>query len=160
MKKAFAAFVAEPTGAHYLAARNAALRVSRTKVNSSDFSRLTALAEGQQFGELMQAIEELPLTAQLSPRAHYLAWMAAEQMRDDEEAELQRYLFAACLRGILETGCGSAAAPYRITHVADEYDVLLALGRESLSQRLIERDGRVYDVLSCENAQELWFELG
>lgn len=160
MKKAFAAFVAEPTGKHYLAAREAALKVARTNVSSRDFSRLTELAQSQAFADLMQAIEELPPTAQLSPRAHYLAWMAAEQMRDDEEAELERYLFAACLRGILETGCGSAEAPYRITHVSDEYDVLLALGRESISQRFIEREGRAYDVLRCNDGQDLWFELG
>ena len=95
MKKAFAAFVADPTGANYLAARAAAWKASRTKANSGDFSRLTALAQSQQFAELMQALEDLPRSAQLSPRAHYLAWMAAEQMRDDDEAELQQYLFAA-----------------------------------------------------------------
>jgi hypothetical protein len=160
MKKAFATFVAEPTGEHYLAAREAALKISRTNVSSRDFSRLTRLAESQAFADLMQAIEDLPPSAQLSPRAHYLAWMAAEQMRDDAEAELERYLFAACVRGILETGCGSAEAPYRVTHVSDEYDVLLALGRESVSQRLIERDGRAFDVLRCDDGQDLWFELG
>jgi hypothetical protein len=160
MKKAFATFVAEPTGEHYLVARDAALKISRTNVSSRDFSRLTQLADSQLFADLMHAIEDLPPSAQLSPRAHYLAWMAAEQMRDDEEAELERYLFAACIRGILETGCGSPEAPYRITHVSDEYDVLLALGRESVSQRLIERDGRAFDVLRCDDGQELWFELG
>src|SRR5262245_54932282 len=104
MKKALAAFVAEPTGERYLTVRQAALKASRTKIGAGEFARLAALAESQQFAELMQAIDELPPTALLSPRAHYLAWMAAEQMRDDEEAELERYLFAACIRGILETG--------------------------------------------------------
>lgn len=122
-------------------------------------AELAELAATSQFTTLLERIDELQPAWALSPRVHFLAALAAEECGDEEVAEIERFTFQACLEGILATGDGTAAAPYLITYLSDEYDVLAALGLEPRSQKLVEQRGMLCDVAKCLDGEEVWFEL-
>jgi hypothetical protein len=90
---------------------------------------------------------------------HYLAAEAAEALRDLPTVELERSLFVLTLQGLLATGDGTRDNPYIVCHASDEYDVLVALGREPAGQALEEHDDRLFDVLTCDDGREVWFDV-
>ena len=87
------------------------------------------------------------------------AALAAEQAGDAERGAFERDFAQACLRGILASGDGSRASPYRVTHVADEYDVLEAKGKDFAEQRQISGDDGVFDLITCGDGTQLWFDV-
>ena len=120
---------------------------------------LVELASAGKFSTLLARVDDLQPAWALSPRVHFLAAIAAEETGATEIAELERFTFQACLEGILATGDGTAEAPYLITYLSDEYDVLAALGLEPRAQVLVEQRGLLCDVARCLDGEEVWFEL-
>lgn len=97
----------------------------------------------------------------LSPRFHRLAAIAAFELGDREDAELERFTADACLEGILQSGDGSDARPFLISDRADAQEVLAKLGFKSVRQSLIDNDGTLCDVFevrtSAKSTREIWF---
>ena len=58
-----------------------------------------------------------------------------------------------------QSGGGTQARPYLVTHIADEYDLLAVLGKEAASQRQVNSEGGAFDVITCSDASELWFDV-
>jgi hypothetical protein len=59
----------------------------------------------------------------------------------------------------LSTGDGTVDRPYLVTYVSDESDLLMATGRRGRQQRLVEGDVGCYDVVTCDDGQEVWFDV-
>ncbi len=95
----------------------------------------------------------------LSPRAHELIALVSEELNDEEGAQRERYMAQACYRGLLQSGSGSERSPYLVTHVADEYDLLGMLKKEFESQRQAVTENGLFDVITCTDGTELWFDL-
>jgi hypothetical protein len=157
------AFLEAPSARTYRRVREALLdevaNASPEALSLTSLIELAELAAAGEFAALLERTEELSITWALSPRVHYLAAVAAEELGETETAELERFTFQACLEGILATGDGTPDAPYLITYVSDEYDVAAALGLEPRSQSLVEQPGYLCDVVKCLDGEEVWFEL-
>jgi hypothetical protein len=164
MQDELQAFLEAPSAHAYRRVREALL----DEVAASDASEspslttlieLAELAAAGEFEDLLARVEELSPAWALSPRVHYLAAIAAVELGEEGTAELEQFIFQTCLEGILATGHGTAEAPYLITYVSDEYDVVAALGLEPRSQALVEQPACLCDVVQCADGEEVWFEL-
>jgi hypothetical protein len=164
MRRQLTALMEKPSKETYLAMRAAALRGAALPITAGDFvdleQRLEAAARSEEAAtDVLDRIDALPASKVLSPRVHLLAAEAADVLRDVERSELERFLFAVTLRGLLATGDGTAAAPYIVCHATDARDIAKALGLDPAGQSLVERDGRMFDLLVCTNGRELWFDV-
>lgn len=159
MQDELQAFLEAPNARSYRRVREALLEETCTNGSTSQLAALAELAAAGDYPALLTAALELLPAWALSPRVHFYAALAAEEVADAETAELEKFVFQACLEGLLATGEGTPEAPYLITYVSDEYDILTALGLESHSQELVEHRGLVCDVVQCRDGSEVWFEL-
>jgi hypothetical protein len=159
MQRQLAAFVEQPCRATFLAARDALLRQSPLPLVATELADLDRLLECEEHEALLARLDALPPSKILSPRIHFLAAEAAEALGHADDVELERSLFVLTLQGLLTTGDGSPANPYVVCHSSDEYDVLAALGREAAGQSLVEREGRLCDVLLCSDGRQVWFDV-
>lgn len=126
-------FLESPTARNYRRVREA-LADEATESAADDLNHLAAALAAGDPAAALAAFDRMQPAWSLSPRAHFYAALAAEKLYDEETAELERFVFQACLEGILATGDGTAESPYLITYLSDEYDVLTALGLEPRSQ--------------------------
>jgi len=159
MQRQLTAFVEQPCKATFLAARDAVLRQSPLPLVAAELADLDRLLECEDHEALLARLDTLPPSKILSPRIHFLAAEAAEALGHADDVELERSLFVLTLQGLLATGDGSPANPYVVCHPTDEYDVLAALGREAAGQSLVEREGRLCDVLLCSDGRQVWFDV-
>lgn len=155
MSPTIARFLDEPTGPHFQAAWRSVTKTGR-KV---DFPRLTALLADGGAHEVLEELSSLPLWLRLSPRVHDLAARAAELTAQSDDAEVERYLFSRCAAGILASGDGCPDSPYLAVQAADEAVILAILGREPLSQAVIEARDRILDVVICRDGGEVCFDV-
>jgi hypothetical protein len=159
MQRQLSAFVDHPSRKTYLAVREAVLKASPLPLTATDFAELERLLEAGQARQVLDRLEAMPPSKVLSPRVHLLAAEAAEAVGDVAGGEVERFLFVLCLQGLLATGEGTPANPYLACHATDAYDVLEALELMPARQMLVERRGRMCDVLVCTSGREVWFDL-
>ncbi|HRC17696.1 MAG TPA: DUF4919 domain-containing protein [Phycicoccus elongatus] len=95
----------------------------------------------------------------LSPRAHAGLAAAYAELGDNERAEQESVLTRLAVSSVLSSGAGTAEQPWIVLRVADEYDVLAALGCSSTRQELVTLEGRTLDRHSCDDGQERWFDV-
>jgi hypothetical protein len=159
MRDEFQTFVELPTAENYLMARDAIVGDAGRCTRTADLVELAELYGQGDFEAAREKIQQMMPAWALSPRVHFFAAQAAEQLGDDEDGELEQFLFSTCLQGLLATGDGSAARPYQVAQTADEYDVLQALGLLAQGQVLVERGAGLYDVVTCDDGSRVWFEV-
>ncbi|MDN4159807.1 DUF4919 domain-containing protein [Nocardioides abyssi] len=114
------------------------------------------LREGDAAGALRVLESALP-GALLSPSVHTGLATALAALGRPEEAQRQQRIARAAVDAVLASGDGTADRPWSVLRVADEHDVLRALGRRPESQSLVERDGRTLDRLVTTDGGEAWF---
>jgi hypothetical protein len=95
----------------------------------------------------------------LSPRAHQMLAATHEKLGETEAAEMEKALAWLMLEGLLSTGDGTEAAPYQVTRLEDEYDLLEYLEKETTGQALVEANGRKCDRHTCEDGAVLYFDV-
>ncbi len=158
MQRALKAFAIAPSQDTFLAALQALSR-SSGGVSGADIARLAVLAQSRDHAAFSAALAELPPLVALSPAVHALAAQSARAADDVEDAELEEFLLDACLTAILETGDGSADAPYAVVCTADERQICHALGLEPGPQALINDSGTSLDVVQCLDGTDVWFDV-
>ena len=95
----------------------------------------------------------------LNPGIHVMLGFAFRQLGQEQHAQLEYALATGLVGGILSTGDGSEAQPYLILHTNDEYDLLQHLEKRSQGQALRQKGANFFDVLTCEDGSELWFDV-
>jgi hypothetical protein len=158
-KELLAAFLKEPTKESYLRLFEAVTSAPSYNPYSRDLDEATDLMSAKKHREAQEKLEKAMPNLLLSPRAHQFASIAAKGLGDDKKAESERDTAAACLKGILLTGDGSGERPYLVTRVSDEYDLLRHLKKGKKAQSLRQKDGKSYDVMSCADGSEVWFDI-
>lgn len=161
MADPFADFLDNPSGDTFLELRALVIAQPEYDFHSASLAELEDLVATGQFEAVPEKLPELMPNWLLSPRLHRLVSQAAEQRGDTETAQRELALAQACLKGLLESGDGSPMRPYRITQVADEYDLLESLGKELATQRIVpDAAFGPLDVLVCSDGRELCFDIG
>ncbi|HUT32332.1 MAG TPA: DUF4919 domain-containing protein [Planctomycetota bacterium] len=158
-KEFFAAFLEKPGKETYLAVFKAVTEAESYDPYSMDLNGAWGLIKEKKFKEAQEKLEKAMPSLLLSPRAHGMAAMAAEGLNDAAKAKSEREAAAKCIQGMLATGDGSADKPYLVTRVTDEYDVLRHLKKAKTTQGLRNKDGKSFDVMSCEDGTEVWFDI-
>ncbi|MEV7429072.1 DUF4919 domain-containing protein [Nocardioides sp. NPDC092400] len=97
--------------------------------------------------------------ALLSPSVHARQAAALRHLGREHEAARQERIARASLAAIRASGDGTAERPWSVLRVADEYDLLRALGRRPVNQSLVGREGRALDRLVTEDGGEAWFAV-
>lgn len=159
MHRQLANFFETPNQSQYLALRATLLRDFAATDLAADVARVGALIESKQWGAAQQWLARLMPAAALSPRIHFLSALVAEALGQTTDVELSRFMFQACLQGVLATGDGSPARPYQITYTTDEYDILEARKLRLSRQVVREKENARYDVFVCASGAELWFDV-
>lgn len=159
MHQQYQAFLEEPTAANYRRARSAMLALDDFEASPLLLHEVARLCDRRRFDEAHERLEAMAADWALSPRYHELAARVAEQLDDEEDAELERFVAACCLRGVLATGDGSRRFPYLVTYNSDAQDILRFRGLEPLRQALHEHRGRRYDVVECHDGTRCWFDV-
>ncbi len=95
----------------------------------------------------------------LSPKAHLIIGYLLDQAGHKDEATAEAQFSMACLVGILNSGDGSETAPYIVSRVSDEYDVLEQLEKEYQMRSVFEKNEREFDVITCTDGSEIWFDI-
>ncbi|WP_134739037.1 DUF4919 domain-containing protein [Nocardioides sp. 503] len=111
------------------------------------------------YAEAVTALRALMPGAMMSPSAHSALAEALTGAGHADAARREESLARAALAGILSTGDGTAARPWSVLRVSDEYDVLRALGRRSRRQKVDRVGGRDLDRHECEDGTELVFDV-
>ncbi len=159
MQAALQSFLEAPTAGNYRRVREVLHDELSSSPAAAELAEIAAHSNAGDHASVLERMDDLMPAWSLSPRLHFYAALAAERLGDVETAELERFVFQACLEGMLATGEGTAESPYSITYLSDEYDLLTALGLEPRSQTMLDRAGLLCDVVKCLDGEEIWFEL-
>ena len=82
--------------------------------------------------------------------AHYVAFSAAKELKDDKKAEFHRTVLAGLMDAIQDGNDGqSAKTPFFPITIAEEYTVMNLLGYKHGSQSLQSIDGHQFDVFDA-----------
>jgi hypothetical protein len=152
-------FLEKPTAARYRRVRRAVLQLSESGQRWHELGELAGLCKAGRYRQAARKADSMMPYWALSPRVHFFAAQAAENLKRPEDAELERFLFGTCIDGLLSTGDGTAERPYLVTYVSDESDLLMATGRRGRQQQLVEGDVGCYDAVTCDDGREVWFDV-
>jgi hypothetical protein len=159
MADAFDDFLDRPSTETFLRLRDNVLAAPGYDFYSDGLDELEDLAGADDHAGVLDALPTLMPNWLLSPRVHRLAGVAARQAGDEDRALTEESLARACMTGLLRSGAGTKEKPFRVLHVSDEYDAVEALGKTAAGQRQVVDDDGVYDVLTCADGSELWFDV-
>jgi len=159
MPDAFTGFLAAPSVTSFLRLRDEVLAQPEFEFASDRLEEVLELVEAGQFAAVADKVAELMPDWLLSPRLHLIAARAAEQLGDADRAQFEHDVARACLQGLRDSGVGSRASPYQVTHISDEYDLLTMLGKEFASQRQTSGTDGTFDVITCQDDSEVWFDI-
>ncbi|MBC2961582.1 DUF4919 domain-containing protein [Nocardioides deserti] len=109
--------------------------------------------------EALRVLESALPGAVLSPSLHAGIATALRALERPAEAERHERAARAAVEAVLASGDGTAEKPWSVLRVADEHDVLRALGRRPEGQSLVERGGRTLDRLVTTDGGEAWFRV-
>lgn len=95
----------------------------------------------------------------LSPSAHALLFVAHNALGNTDDARREQHFSRMAMTAIRTSGDGTAERPYTVLHVEDEYDVLTALGAQSISQVLERTRDGANDVHALADGSSVHFRL-
>jgi hypothetical protein len=171
----------DPATVDYTAWRVNALAEAGARPQRNEMQERALIANAKQLWRSAQPMAATTTLLEVLRRnpvnihAHMLlAYMYEELSQRTQEASYRTRLSALAdrhrafteglVRSILTSGDGqSPDSAYQVISVTEEYMVLLALGYTRRGQRLLEADGKVYDVLDARNrdgqARTFYFDI-
>ncbi|MEZ6119557.1 MAG: hypothetical protein R3C28_23725 [Pirellulaceae bacterium] len=155
----FQKFLIEPTSQRFSRLQTTVFKHEDYDPGSRDLDLLAALFSRREYQHVAELADELEPVWFLSPRFHFFKGLAAEELGLDAITCAARSASHACLNALLDTGDGTEAAPFKITYLADEYDIAQVLGFDSLGQQLMETDDGKRDIMLGHDDAELWFDV-
>lgn len=159
MADLFSAFLNKPGAETYLALRSAIMDMPEYDMYSNGLRTLSDMVQAKDFESVPEFTPQLMPNYLLSAPVHLLLSQAAEGRGDNDKAEMEATMARACAFALKSTGDGSKDAPYFPMQTSDEYFVCDMLGKSPTGQRLINDGGRTYDVISCDDGSEVWFDI-
>ena len=159
MRELFIEYLQSSSQETYHRVRNALITSDSYSPYSTETEEIQNHLEAGNFKRAIAAFQKAMPNLLLSPRAHMLASMAYKKLGKQEEAKMEATIYWRCIDGILSTGDGTRERPYAVTRVSDEYDILLALEKEMVSQALCEINDRHCDVITLADGGEIVFDI-
>jgi len=156
---AFRAFVDDPGPSTYLAARALVLSgPSYTKDPTALATAADLLDQGENKGVIDAIDADLP-NLLLSPAAHAMLAIAHKNLGDLESADFERDVYASLIElGILASGDGTEASPYRVVHPSDIDDAIGILGVAVNRQQVVRGEDTRLECIDLADGRALWFD--
>jgi hypothetical protein len=123
MFERFGEFVQSPRRDSYLAVRSALISSDGYDPYSDDLYHAEELVVQKAFTAARDKLLESMPNLLLSPRAHHLLAIIAEETGDKQSSLMEGLIASACAKGIMATGAGSKTNPYLAVRTEDEYDI-------------------------------------
>ncbi len=152
-------YLADPSSENFRAVQETLAQSPEYAPYSGEPRDVYPLLEQGQFKTAQAQIMALMPNWFLNPGVHKLLSFISHQLGDEQSARFEFQLAMFLLEGILSTGDGSQARPYRVLHTADEYDILEHLDKQAERQSLAEKAGRYFDRQDCIDGTQLWFDI-
>ncbi len=159
MRELFVDFVRSPSRDTYLAVHEELTSLSVYNPYSRELDDVNQLIEQERWSDADAALNSAMPQLILTPRAHLLSAIIAENQGDEHRARMESAIAVACVDGILATGDGTESQPYTVTRTTDEYDVLSYIGKEFQRQSLCDIDGRRIDQIECTDGSAVCFDI-
>jgi hypothetical protein len=159
MGELFRQFIESPSRETFLAVRQALVDSDVYSPYSSECESAEQLIDSEQYDAARKRLGEAMPNLLLSPRAHLLLAYVAEKLGDTDAMNAERFFAIRCVEGLVSSGDGTEASPWQVLRTSDEYDVLNYRGRRMAQQALVENGGRRFDLLTCDDGSQLWFEV-
>lgn len=160
IEERFARFVKKPTADTYRSVRQLVLAAPGYDPYLAELECAGPRFHAGDFRAVLRACDSLDASCCLSPRSHFYAGVSAGELGDPVRSRREKQETHACLRGLRQTGDGSARRPFLVTYLGDEYDLLRSLpSAEVLGQQLVESSRGQCDVVHCRDGTEFWFDV-
>jgi hypothetical protein len=159
LRDAFGVYLQERSLESFLAARALLMALPSYDPWSPELAEIDLLLDRQDWRTMRRRAMQVVDNWMLTPYIHECLALAHQKLGDEKMCALEAELFAACARGILMTGDGTAAHPYLVVRVDDAYGALLFEEKRWVHEREVEQAGRTYRVLTEEGGVERWFDL-
>ena len=159
MHDLLAKFFETPNATHFLAVQAALRREYNLQTFTLELAEVAELLADGQFSQMRNRIARMMPAAALSPRVHAWGAVAAVELGDHNDAEIERFQYDCCLQGLNATGDGTQRHPYRGTYASDARDLLEWSGLLIRRQELQEIEDRRYDVFTCKDQRTVWFDV-
>lgn len=155
----FGEFVGAPTGDRYRALQDSVASHPGFVPGPSALTRLFAAAQERRDADVLALVTHSPPVLMLSPLAHFTAADSAARLGNTIHAAMEQVAGRACMKGLLATGDGSEAFPYRVLYRAEVVAALIALGTDVRSERSVRRGDVLFQVVQCLDEVERWFDV-
>jgi hypothetical protein len=152
-------FLEEPSKENYLQLFEFVTTHPEYDPYRDDLREIEKLFEAGNYADAQQHLQKHMQSWLLSPRVHLTAAAIAAKLNQEPAANIERLFAVRCVEGILSTGDGTRAAPYLITRISDEYDVLAYKQKQLRLQSLMKEDDRALDCLQLDDGSEIFFDI-
>ena len=147
-----------PGSESLLAARDLVIAHDNFPISPVFWARLDALLAANSFSELLAYCRFFQAVACLSPRFHFCRAIAYDGIGDAGRRDQSKATHQKLLKALADTGDGTQAAPFIITYLSDEYDLMKAFGCEAVGHHTAQQHAGVCDVITDANGDEFWFD--
>ncbi len=158
-RERFGEFVAEPTGARYRSLQDLVVSHPTFVPGPSALTRIFTAEQQQRDADVIAELNGSSPALVLSPVARFTAAKSAACMGNPIIALVEDTAGRACMKGLVATGDGSEASPYRVLYRAEVAVVLMALGTDARSDRTVRRGATVFQVVECLDERQRWFDV-
>lgn len=127
-----------------------------------DSITLLEAVEAKESGDPQRAIDLLIESHEnflLTPFFHFYFADLYKSIGDEEGYISSTGLGVACIDGILSTGNGTEEKPYLVLRISEEKDILNVLGHEPITQSIVRKEDKHFDVFECEKGLKYWFDI-
>ena len=159
LKRALSAYLKDRSADGYLQLRTLVTSSPHYAPYSEELQKFRELYERGQYQQAVTFLRGHLDNWVLSPRAHQMLSAAHGKLNQTEPADMERTLAWVMVEALLATGDGSESAPYQVTRLEDEYDLLEYLEKESKGQALMKLGDRECDRHECEDGTVLYFDV-
>jgi len=154
----FQTFLEAPTTEGFLQLQNEIQQEPDFCAVGSFVDQLAQWCEVGRYESMFEQTQQMPYSWVMSPSAHLYSAIAAEQMQQWDDAEIERFLTETMLQGLLSTGDGSLQQPFRVTYLSDCQDILAFFSADVLSRRTIRTDIGLLEVATTTENEDICFQ--
>lgn len=158
-EQAWLDFLQKPDARHYLTVMALYTASGAYNPGSNELADVLELVEAQAWDAARKRALEISSAYLLSPGYHMTLSYICSQLEDELGANVEQHIQMACISGMLACGDGSEERPWPVTRISDEYDILRALGKESVAAEQFEAGERVLDCHTLGEGEEVWFDV-
>ncbi len=150
-------FLTDPTKETFLKCRELVINDPEYDPYSEDLENMQDLLNKGKFEEV---ILYKNVNILLSPRAHIYKYFAYKELGDEKGRNIEMTIAQFIFECLVKTGEGTQDAPYMITRISDERDIVRQhLNKKDVSQNLIRDGDKIMDVLTMDDGIQLYFDI-